>query len=401
MKIAMVSEHASPLAAVGGVDAGGQNVHVAELARALARRGHRVSVYTRHDTPGAARRVPLCPGVEVVHVPVGPPSEVPKDELLPYMPAFGRFLAAEWAADPPDVVHAHFWMSGFAALLATRRTGIPVVQTFHALGAVKRRHQRCADTSPAERIRLEAAVGRDVAMVLATAREEVEELARLGVPRGSIAVVPCGVDVGHFTRHGPVARRNGRRRLVSVGRLVPRKGFDLAIRALRMVPDTELLIVGGPPRAELSADPEACRLRREAIRNGVAGRVALTGRVGRDALPSLLRSADVMVCTPRYEPFGMAALEAMSCGVPVVATAVGGLIDTVVEESSGELVRAPTPARLARVLRSLLADPTRLAGYRIGGYDRARARYAWERVAADTEAAYRQVRRDGRLEVAG
>jgi glycosyltransferase involved in cell wall biosynthesis len=391
MNIAMVSEHANPLATVGGVDAGGQNVHVAELARALGRRGHQVRVYSRHDTPGTPRRVPMCPGVDVVHVPVGPPSEVPKDELLRYMPDFGRFLAAEWAADPPDVVHAHFWMSGLAALLAARDTGVPVVQTFHALGTVKRRHQRAADSSPAERVRLERAIGCSAAQVVATSHEEVGELARLGVPRRGVTVVPCGVDVEHFTPHGPSAARTDRRRLVSVARLVPRKGLDLAVRALRLVPRTELLIVGGPPRAELSADPEARRLRRLARRYGVADRVVLTGRVDRAELPALLRSADIAVCTPWYEPFGMTALEAMACGVPVVASPVGGLLDTVAEGASGEFFWPAAPDALARVLRSLLADPTRLAGYRVGGADRARARYSWDRVAADTEAVYGQV----------
>jgi glycosyltransferase involved in cell wall biosynthesis len=401
MNIAMVSGHANPLAAVGGADAGGQNVYVAELARALAARGHRVAVYTRRDRPGQPRRVPMCPGVEVLHVPAGPAAELPKDSLLPHMPDFARQLRAAWDAEPPDVVHSHFWMSGFAALLASRGTGVPVVQTFHALGTVKRRYLGDADTSPAERLRLEAAVGRTAALVVATAREEVEELARMGVPRTSITVIPCGVDVERFTRSGPVARRNGRARLISVGRLVPRKGFDLAIRALRLVPGAELMIVGGPQRGELRTDPEARRLRGEALRYGVADRVGLTGRVDRSAMPPLLRSADIALCTPRYEPFGMAALEAMACGVPVVATAVGGLTDTVAEGASGELVRRPTPARLARVLRALLADPTRLAGYRIGGVDRARARYSWQRVAEDTEAAYDRVRARNRIGVAG
>jgi glycosyltransferase involved in cell wall biosynthesis len=391
MNIAMVSEHASPLAAVGGVDAGGQNVHVAELARALARRGHRVTVYSRHDAPGARRRVRMCPGVDVVQVPVGPPTEVPKDQLLRYMPDFGRFLAACWAVDPPDVVHAHFWMSGLAALLATRDTGIPVLQTFHALGTVKRRYQGSADTSPPERVRLESAIGRSVALVIATAREEVEELVHMGVPRLAVRVIPCGVDIEHFTRHGVTARRNGRHRLVTVGRLVPRKGFDLAIRALRLVPDTELLVVGGPPRAELAADPEARRLHRVAVRARVADRVLLTGRVPRSGMPALLRSADIAVCVPRYEPFGLTALEAMACGVPVVANAVGGLLDTVAEGATGELVRSPDPPRLARMLRSLLADDTRLAGYRAGACDRARSRFSWDRIALDTEVAYGQV----------
>ena len=134
MKIAFVSEHASPLATVGGSDCGGQNVHVAELARALAAQGHQVTVYTRRDGSSLRDRVRMCRGVTVVQVPAGPAKVLPKDKLLPYMSAFGRCLAAHWVRDTPDVVHAHFWMSGLAALDGAREHGVPVVQTFHALG---------------------------------------------------------------------------------------------------------------------------------------------------------------------------------------------------------------------------------------------------------------------------
>jgi len=139
MRIAMVSEHASPLAALGGADAGGQNVHVAALAQAVARRGAEVVVHTRRDDPDLPERVQMAPGVIVHHVDAGPPRPVPKDALLEYMPAFGAELARAWSAAVPDVVHAHFWMSGHAALLAARELSVPVVQTFHALGVVKRR----------------------------------------------------------------------------------------------------------------------------------------------------------------------------------------------------------------------------------------------------------------------
>src|SRR5687767_4488608 len=154
MKIAMISEHASPLAAVGGVDAGGQNLHVAELAAALARQGHQVTVYTRRDAPHLAEHVRCSAGFDVVHVAAGPPAPIAKDELLPYMPGFGRWMRRRWAVGGrrPDVVHAHFWMSGVAAHQATAGLDVPVVLTFHALGSVKRRHQGPADTSPPERI---------------------------------------------------------------------------------------------------------------------------------------------------------------------------------------------------------------------------------------------------------
>jgi glycosyltransferase involved in cell wall biosynthesis len=400
MNIAMVSEHANPLASVGSVDAGGQNVHVAELARALAARGHRIRVYSRRDSLDVPERVALCEGVEVVHVPAGPPTDVPKDELLPHIPAFTRALAAYWRADPPDVVHAHFWMSGLAALAAARPLGVPVVQTFHALGVVKRRWQQAADTSPPERVRLEAALARSVPVV-ATSEDEVEELVLQGMRRRNARVVPCGVDTQQFRpATGPPVRRFPRR-LMSVGRLVPRKGYETAIRALPYVPDAELFIVGGPGAELVATDPEAARLRAVAGECGVAHRVRFTGQVRRDALPRLLQTADAMLCTPWYEPFGMVALEAMACGVPVVASAIGGLRDTVLPGTTGELVRPRDPRTLGVVVRRLLADSTRHAGYRVASVDRVRSRYRWDRVAAETEAVYAGLLDRADLEVAG
>ncbi|NED52851.1 glycosyltransferase family 1 protein, partial [Micromonospora aurantiaca] len=143
MRIAMISEHASPLAVLGGEDAGGQNTHVAELSAALAAAGHDVRVYTRLDAVDLPVSVRTPDGYEVVHVPAGPAEPVAKDDLLPYMPAFGQWLADRWRTGDwqPEVVHAHFWMSGLAGLAAARRAGVPAVQTYHALGTVKRRHQ--------------------------------------------------------------------------------------------------------------------------------------------------------------------------------------------------------------------------------------------------------------------
>src|SRR4030088_1831062 len=149
----------------------------------------------------------------------------------------------------------------------------------------------------------------------------------MGVPRPKISVGPCGVDLQRFTPYGPGAFRNGRPRLVYVGRLVPRKGFDGAISALATVPHAELLIAGGPQRDHLDADAEARRLVEHARRAGVADRVRLLGRVSHEDMPALLRSADAVVCTPWYEPFGIVPLEAMASGVPVVTAAVGGLTD--------------------------------------------------------------------------
>ena len=393
----MVSEHASPLAALGGVDAGGQNVHVAALSIALARRGHNVTVYTRRDDPGLPREVLIRPRLKVVHIDAGPARHVPKDALLPYMDRLAEGIAEDWGARPPDLVHAHFWMSGLAALDAGRRPGgarVPVVQTFHALGTVKRRHQGSEDTSPSQRRWLEPAVGRSVDRIIATCSDEVFELKAMGIDPAKVSIAPCGVDLQLFAASGAPAPRPRAPRILSVGRLVPRKGVDLVIRALPLLreagfDDVELLIVGGGGDAAVTgADPEARRLSELARELGVEDRVTLRGQVPREDMPGILRSADAVVCAPWYEPFGIVPLEAMACGVPVVAAAVGGLTDSVVDRGTGLLVPQQDPAAIAAAVAELLADPDLRAELGQAGQQRARTRFSWERVAAETEKAY-------------
>jgi glycosyltransferase involved in cell wall biosynthesis len=384
-----VSEHASPLAVLGGVDAGGQNVHVAALSAAMARRGARVVVHTRRDDPGLPRRMPLCRGVEVDHIDAGPPHEVPKDDLLPHMTAFAGELRERWRAERPDVVHAHFWMSGRAALAAARPLGIPVVQTFHALGVVKRRHQGAKDTSPPARLGIEAALVRRADRIVATCSDEVFELVRLGLDRRKVSIVPCGVDLRLFAPTGRAEPREpDTPRIVCVTRLVERKGVGDLIAALPQIPGAELVVAGGPARAELPADPEYRRLHALAEAHGVLDRVTFRGRVERPDLPALLRSADLAACVPWYEPFGIVPLEAMACGVPVVAAAVGGLIDSVVHGETGVHVPPRDPARIAAVARELLADPGRRERMGDAGARRMRRRYSWDRIAEQTLEAY-------------
>jgi glycosyltransferase involved in cell wall biosynthesis len=388
MKIAMVSEHASPLAVLGGVDAGGQNVHVASLGAELAKRGHDVVVYTRRDDPARPDRVALGPRLCVEHVPCGPPAPLPKDELLPYLTEMIDDLTERLALDPPSLVHGHFWMSGLAAVAAAGELALPVVQTFHALGTVKRRWQGEEDTSPAERISAERRVARAATRIIASSTDEMGELIALGAPRPSIDVVPSGVDTSLFRPDGPTADRSHRPRLLVVGRLVPRKGVDDAIAALAELPGVELLIVGGPPVEALGADREASRLLRLADDHGVTSRVRLYGRASRNELPALIRSADLVVCAPWYEPFGIVPLEAMACGVPVIGTAVGGLIDTVIDGTTGILVPRRRPDLIAAAVASLLGDDARRSAYGAAGVRRTHEKYQWSAVARATERSY-------------
>ena len=388
----MVSEHASPLAVLGGVDAGGQNVHVAALSTELGRLGVEVTVHTRRDDPSRGDEVPLAPGVVVHHVDAGPPRAISKDELLPHMDGFARALATAWRRHRPDVVHAHFWMSGRAAVTAAQPLALPVVQTFHALGVVKRRHQGDKDTSPPERQATERRLLGQVDRVLASCSDEVFELVRLGADVDRVKVVPCGVDLELFRPSGPVEPRTpGLSRVVVVSRLVERKGVGNAVCAMAEVPGAELVVAGGPAAPALPDDAEARRLMALARSLGIADRVDLRGRVGRSELAALLRSADAVVCVPWYEPFGIVPLEAMACGVPVIASAVGGLVDTVVDGVTGIHVPPRRPDEVASALRALLADAALRRRLGRAGAHRARSRYGWGRVARSTLDSYSEL----------
>jgi len=314
------------------------------------------------------------------------------------MPAFAAALTEQLAGDRPDVVHGHFWMSAWAADRAADALGLTRLVTFHALGSVKRRHQGAADTSPPGRVATELAVARSADRVLATCSDEVRELVRMGLPTDRATVVPCGVDAERFApdatgtsdRSSSGVPQHQRHRLVSVGRLVPRKGFGVVVEALAGLPDTELVIVGAEEGTD-DARPEQARLRELAARHGVVDRVHFAGQVRRAEMPALLRSADAVVCAPWYEPFGLVPLEAMACGVPVVGTAVGGLLDTVVDGVTGTLVPAQDPAALRDALRTLLARPDQRGAFGEAGRRRVLEHYTWSQVARATAAVYREV----------
>ncbi|HEX8495746.1 MAG TPA: glycosyltransferase [Actinomycetales bacterium] len=403
MRIAMVSEHASPLALLdgqlggqlGGQDAGGQNVHVAALSQALAARGHEVVVYTRRDDPALPACQPFAPGVEVVHLDAGPPLPLPKDDLVDHVPAMGAAIAADWALrGVPDVVHAHFWMSALATGIAVR--SLPVgarrprtAVTFHALGAVKARHQGVLDTSPPQRVAAEQAVMQEVDAVVATCSDEVAELLAQGADPHRLHVVPCGVDLLTFTPEGRrlVPWSPDVARLLVLGRLVERKGVDTAIAALADVRDAELVVAGGS--ADAGSDPDVTRLRAAAHEAGVTDRVRFVGRVDPQDAAALMRAADLVVTVPWYEPFGIVPLEAMACGTPVVASEVGGMLDTVQDGVTGVLVPPRDPAALATAVTDLLGRPGELVRRGRAAAEHVAATYGWDRVAADTEAVYR------------
>jgi D-inositol-3-phosphate glycosyltransferase len=388
MNIAMVSVRTSPATADSVCE--GIRVHVAELARELGRQGHRVTVYTRRDGLGSGDAVRLAPRVNVEFISAGNPVPMSDDEVLPHIKEFAGKLRRRLTAKRPDVIHAHQWLSGLAVLAAADGLGIPVVQSFHGLASLEARTGEQPSTA---RLRMERAIGRGVDALIATTESESAELARLGVARPLITAVPSGVDNERFTPQGrTLLPRSERPRIVMLSRRTAGNGVRTVIRALSRIPGAELVVAGGPVPEELDGDPDIHELRIAAKEAGVGDRVTFLGRIDSADVPGLLRSADLTVSLPSYESFGRVPVESMACGTPVVVTAVGGHLDTVIDDVTGVYVRPGRPAELAQRIRGLLAEKTHLTALGIGGADRVRARYSWERIANETLKVYESLR---------
>lgn len=387
MKIALVAQHAIPLRPRTGSGPDSDDIGLTQLSRMLAGHGHQVTVYAQKHAPDLPDLATLDAGVRVEHITVGP---VPRAaaagrhhdaDLLQRVPAFSGPLRRRWRRERPDVVHALLWTSGLAALAAARDLGIPVVQEFSSLCVAERRDRAAAGDgevrggASAARIRLEPAIGRSAAAVVTTNSAELSDLAHLGVRRSSIRVVPWGVDTETFAPEGPVARRNGRPRLLTLADLGEREALQTLLRALTRVPGAELMIVGGPPRAELPRRSEYAGLAGFAAALGVSGRVVFTGKVEHRTLPALLRSADLVVSTCTYEPSGATSLRAMACGTPVVAYRRGSMPEVVDEGVTGYLARDVESA-ISAVPRAVRLD-------RAAVHARAVARFGADRMVED------------------
>ena len=402
LRLALISDHASPLAAAGGVDSGGQNIYVAQVARHLSRLGHRVDVYTRRDDPALPEVLDWQDDVRVIHVPAGPARFVPKEELLPHMREFSRFFIDRARRHGGyDLVHANFFMSGLVALRARAALGIPFAMTFHALGLVRRMHQREADRFPPIRIDIERRLARQADRLVAECPQDAQDLRTLyGAAPDRIDVVPCGFDAEEFLPVGREAARDAlglprdERVVLQLGRMVPRKGVDNVVRGIGRLRhdhgiDARLLVVGGDSDTpDPTLTPEIGRLADIAREEGVQDLVTFTGRRGRDVLRLYYGAADVFVTTPWYEPFGITPLEAMACGTPVVGSDVGGIKFSVANGETGYLVPPNDPSALAERLARLFLQPELAHGMGLAALRRAQERFTWAGVAMQLAAIF-------------
>ncbi|MFL5675775.1 MAG: glycosyltransferase [Chloroflexota bacterium] len=409
-RIAMISEHASPLATLGGVDAGGQNVYVAQVARRLAALGDRVDVFTRRDDPDLPPVIEIAPGVRVIHVPAGPAAPVDKEDLLPLMDEFTAWMTARLRRSSYDLIHANFFYSGLVAADLKAALGLPFVVTFHALGRVRRQFQGDTDRFPDERFAIEDRIVAEADRILAECPQDEEDLIRLyNADHDRIAMIPCGYDPAEFAPMSrPLARMDlgldpTEPVLLQLGRMVPRKGVDNVIRSLaRLDADhgirARLLVVGGATREpDLDATPELARLAAIAEEEGVRDQVTFVGRRDRAELQTYYNAADIFVSTPWYEPFGITPLEAMACGIPVVGSRVGGIKFSVRDGETGYLVPPDDPTALAERIAHLYHNPKLLAVLGQQAHRRVQDLFTWERVANGISAVYEEVFMEGRL----
>jgi glycosyltransferase involved in cell wall biosynthesis len=399
----MISEHASPLAGLGSVDCGGQNVYVAQLTKLLAQRGYRVDVFTRRDDPAQPDIVPWLNDSRVIHVPAGPAAVVPKEELLPHMGEFTRHVIRRCKRERYDLVHAHFWMSGMVAADLKEALGLPYVVTFHALGRVRRIFQGQNDRFPDCRFAVEERIVRTADCVIAECPQDHADLVdHYGADSDRIAVVPCGFDPEELW---PVERCAARERLgidpeafvvLQLGRMVPRKGIRTVIEGFARF-QTEasralLLVVGGESRdPDPALTPEIGHLKALTKTRGVEQGVRFTGRRDRDELRYYYSAADVFVTLPWYEPFGITPLEAMACAVPVIGSRVGGVKYTVEDGVTGCLIPAAAPDALAACLERLYRDRRLAEDYGRRGRTRALRWFTWAKVVSQIQAAYDDV----------
>jgi D-inositol-3-phosphate glycosyltransferase len=407
-RVAMISEHASPLALLGGVDAGGQNVYVDAVSRGLVPHGYETDVFTVRGDRAQPEIVAWADGVRVIELPVDAGAPLPKDALWPHMPAFrnaiDRFADREGIGY--DLIHGNFWMSGWVAAELGLRWRIPTVQIFHATGVTKLREQGAADTSPAGRIEVEKAVVRTVDRLIAQCPAEREELlADYDARADHIALIPSAVDTDRFR---PVAKGTARRTLeidptaemiVYIGRIVPRKDVRNVIQALAHLKARRLtmgnatmptlLVVGGETeQPDPVATPEIGVLHTLAAELGVLNQVRFVGRRQPDELYLWYAAADVAVTTPWYEPFGLTPLEAMACGVPVIGSCVGGIAFTVADGETGYLVPPRDPEALCDRLDDVLGDRERRRLMGQAGRARVLDAFTWQQVAARTAELY-------------
>lgn len=393
-RVAMFSVHSCPLAPLGGRDTGGMNVYVRELSRLLGRQGIAVDVYTRRHDPWEPTVIEFGPLARVIHLPAGPAAPYTKHRLWDHLPEFVESILAFAVSHDLhyDLLHSHYWLSGWVALQLRQTWSLPMVHMSHTLGYPKNAAaQQLWEQEPPRRLQVEYEVlGRSDGLVAESPASKQHMVREYGVDPARVQVIPCGVDTTLFQ---PQDRPQARRALgvpatapmlLFIGRLQPLKGIDTLLRAAHVVhqqyPDLRVYIVGGGVDGDDPYEAEELgRLRALGAQLGLQPQLAFIKAQAQEKLAQYYAAADVLVMPSHYESFGMVVVEAMACGTPVVASHVGGMASTILHEQTGLLAPVGDWQAFAQAIIRIVASPSLRDALGAAGVQRAQT-YAWSRI---------------------
>jgi D-inositol-3-phosphate glycosyltransferase len=398
----MLSYHTSPLATLGGKHSGGMNVYVRELSTHLARRGHRVDVFTR----GIDETIQtIVDGARVISLPAGPPRQIEKNQLSAFIPEFSERVQdfARRENLRYDIIHAHYWMSGLVGAQLKNAWNVPIVVMFHTLGLVKNRITVLGERESDERIRGERRVLADADVVVAATPAEQADLQWLyELNSRKASVIPPGVDLDQFhpldqtEARTQLALHSDERHILFVGRIEALKGIDTLIRAAHLMvlegsPEFHVQVIGGDVEEDLEQlTSEMSRLRQLVSQLGLKENIQFLGSRRQRELPTYYAAADVVVMPSYSESFGMVALEAMACGRPVIASRVGGLAYLVQDGVTGFHIQEGNAEEMATRLTVLLGNEVLLNSFGIAARREAE-KYSWGKVADEMEILYKSL----------
>jgi len=406
--LSFISLHGDPLAKLGGPHHGGQNVYVKELSRYLGAFGLTVDVFSRWENEQQPEQEKYSRGTRVIRIPIGPPQEIQKEGLIKLLRDIAAWIPSYQIQQGLEynLVHSHYYLSGAIGLHLKNTWGIPLVHTFHSLGVIKEEALGLGDPSPNARMEIEKRLCQSADRIIATNPQERDDLVQLyHTDPGKITIIPCGVNLDLFQ---PLSQEESKKEIAFptddflityVGRLENRKGIDTLLEAIHLVdnPSIQAVIVGGPPTdkpflswAELAEEPYK-KYMTMIDEYGIEKQVTFTGGKSQDQLSRYYSAADITVIPSYYEPFGMTAIEAMACGSSVIASRVGGLKSTVIENKVGALFEPRDASQLAEKIKIIFDQPSMNVEFRKNARPYVEENFSWKSVAKSVAGVYQDL----------
>ncbi|NQS92465.1 MAG: glycosyltransferase [Chloroflexi bacterium] len=407
-EVSFISLHGDPLAPLGGPHHGGQNVYVKELSRYLGAYGLTIDVYSRWENDQQPSPEKYSRGARVIRIPVGPPEAIQKEQIVGLLREIASWIPSYQIQQglKYNLVHSHYYLSGAVGIHLKNTWGIPLVHTFHSLGAIKGQTLGDDDQSPASRVEIEKKLCQAADRIIATNIQEKDDLIEYyQTDPAKIIIIPCGVNLDLFT---PLPQEESKNEIAFspenflityVGRLEERKGIDTLLKAIYLAdnPNIQAVIVGGPPTDkpflswnELSEEPYK-KYMAMIDDFGIEKQITFTGGKPQEELSKYYSAADVTVVPSYYEPFGMTAIEAMACGSSVIASRVGGLKTSIKENHVGAFFEPRNATALAEKLKIVFDQPTMNAELRRNARPYVEENFGWKSIAKAVGGVYQDL----------